>query len=145
MIKLNNKFALLFIGVFIFTSLISCTSDLSDSDLCTAEFRAYSITVLTPVGQPADSVNIDVFNQASGKKYPVCNTDIFNPENCNIGRESRYVIFHDAFDSISAEGEAIVVKGNKGNLSFRDSYIFRYDGCHIRYVSGPDTVYIQPN
>ncbi|WP_157621278.1 hypothetical protein [Salisaeta longa] len=107
----------------------------SQSVLCTAEFVTYTVRVVTPAGQPADSVQIEVRNASTGARYDVCGglSPCHNPE------DGQYTIFHDGVD-VGPFPTEVVVTGRKGDLGFRATYVFRQGQCHVRKLAGPAQV-----
>lgn len=104
--------------------------------VCTDEFVMYSVTVLDPTGEPADSVQIEVSNKETGNIYDVCEGNL-----CNEIHTGTYTIMHDGFfGDISKSGEKILVEGTKEDLQFKEEYAFRSGDCHIEKLAGPDTV-----
>lgn len=129
-----------FIHLFLFVCFLSAISEGCSSPestaVCTDIFQMYDVTALNPDGTPADSVNITVKNQKTGRPYDIC-SDI----SCSDGEDGTYLIMHDGLDAqLSSEGTAVLVEGVKGSLHFRADYIFRSGVCHVRKVAGPDTV-----
>ncbi|HEX6981699.1 MAG TPA: hypothetical protein VF181_02965 [Balneolaceae bacterium] len=122
--------------------LLSSCSNPEISEVCTGIFITHTLTVLTPEGEPADSVQITVSNKETGNEYDVCNPTICDEP----PRSNPYVIFHDGFsEKVDSDGEEIIVRGTKGDKGFTEQFTFRDDGCHIRKVAGPDSVYLQVN
>lgn len=102
---------------------------------CTEEFVAYSVQVLSPKGEPADSVAIGVRNADTETDYNVCADNL-----CRQDRENgHYIIFHDGLE-VSPSGNHVVVTGQKDSLTFGANYIFRQGECHVRKESGPEQV-----
>jgi len=108
---------------------------------CTGEFVTYSVTVLSPDGQPADSVVIDVRNANTGKEYDVCEalSQCNNPEERRYVEKGEYFIFHDGLEA-SPLGSDVVVTGSKDSLTFRADYVFREGECHVQKEMGPEQV-----
>src|SRR5699024_10723081 len=103
---------------------------------CTAEFKGYSVVVLNPNGEPADSVEVQVTNEETAHTYKVCSEE---QNVCSGGFNGRYTIMHDGFfGKISTEGVDLLVNGKKGQLQFRAEYTFRSGECHIQKLAGPD-------
>lgn len=122
--------------------LFSCSNPGDPGRVCTAEFVTHTLTVLTPDAEPADSVQITVSNKATGNTYDVCEPSICD----ETPDDGTYVIFHDGFlGKVDSDGEEIVVRGTKGDKGFTEEFIFKDDGCHIRKIAGPDSVYLQMN
>lgn len=130
---------ILFFLAFVTPLLFSCSNP-KVAKVCTQQFAIHNLTVLTPDGEPADSVQITVSNKATGNIYDVCDSSLCE----ETATDGVYVIFHDGFfGKIDSDGEKIVVHGEKGGRSFTEQFIFGDDGCHIRKVAGPDSVYLQ--
>lgn len=135
----NSSNILFFILAVVFTS---CSNPQDPGRVCTAVFITHTITVLTPDDEPADSVQITVLNKETGNEYDVCNSTICDEP----PRSNPYIIFHDGFlEKVDSDGEEVIVRGAKGDKSFTEQFTFRDDGCHIRKVAGPDSVYLQVN
>lgn len=109
--------------------------------ICTAEFVTYSVKVLSPEGQPADSVVINVRNADTGKKYDVCEalSQCNEPGERRYVEEGKYFIFHDGLE-VSPLGSDVVVTGSKDSLTFRADYVFRAGECHVQKEKGPEQV-----
>lgn len=111
--------------------------------MCTDEFVTYTVNVQSPNGEPAESVSIEVRDEATGESYDVCEK-INNPR-CpgSIDRRysdpGEYLIFHDGIQ-VSLLGSPVEVVGTKGNLSFSAEYVFRQGDCHVQKLEGPDQV-----
>lgn len=61
---------------------------------CTEEFVSYTVQVLSPEGDPADSVAIGVRNADTETDYNVCADNL-----CRQDRENgHYIIFHDGLE-----------------------------------------------
>jgi hypothetical protein len=104
--------------------------------VCTNEFVTYTITVLEPNGEPADSVEIEVTNKQTGKEYDIC--EDFSCRGINSGT---YTIMHDGFfGELSETKEIVLVEGTKDDLHFSKDYAFRSGPCHVEKLAGPDTV-----
>ena len=108
---------------------------------CTDEFVTYSVKVLSPDGQPADSVMINVRNADTGKKYDVCEalSQCNDPGERQYVEEGRYFIFHDGLE-VSPMGNDVVVTGSKDSRTFRADYVFRAGECHVQKEKGPEQV-----
>ena len=108
---------------------------------CTDEFVTYSVKVLSPNEQPADSVVIDVRNASTGKEYDVCEalSQCNDPEERRYVEEGKYFIFHDGLEA-SPLGSDVIVTGSKESLTFRADYVFREGECHVQKEMGPEQV-----
>lgn len=101
---------------------------------CTDEFVTYTVTVLAPDGEPADSVRIEV-REEDEEIYP-CDEFL-----CDELQTGSYIIMHDGFfDELTKTGEVILVEGTKGDFHFEEEYVFGRDKCHVQKLAGPDTV-----
>lgn len=108
---------------------------------CTQEFRIYSVTVLEPSGEPADSVEIEVTNKQTGNEYEIC-----KDYSCHGINTGTYTIMHDGFfEELSETKEIVLVKGAKEDLHFSEEYAFRSGPCHVEKLAGPDTVTLSPD
>ena len=108
---------------------------------CTDEFVTYSVKVISPNGQPADSVVIDVRNVNTGKEYDVCDalSQCNDPKERRYVEEGKYFVFHDGLEA-SPLGNDVVVTGSKESLTFRADYVFREGECHVQKEMGPEQV-----
>lgn len=108
---------------------------------CTDEFVTYSVTVLSPNGQPADSVVIDVRNANTGKEYDVCEalSQCNDPEERRYVEKGEYFIFHDGLEA-SPLGSDVAVTGSKDGPTFRADYVFREGECHVQKEMGSEQV-----
>lgn len=119
----------------------SCSSPQDFGGACTAEFVTISLTVLSPQGQPADSVDITVTNKENGDTYNIC-----GEYSCRGGTDGTYTIMHDGFhEELSATREAVIVEGTKDQLGFEQEFAFRGGRCHVEKLAGPDTVSLSRN
>lgn len=132
--------------LFLAALMGGCDSTNSIDRVCTAEFRIFSTTVLSPDGEPADSVDISITIGDSDESFDPCAEDF--EENCDIGGPvGFYIIFHDGLIDKIDEGEnaTVLVEGTRGELGFTREFVFTNDGCHVAKVAGPDTVTLQSN
>lgn len=121
--------------------LYSCTYTGLETP-CTMELRTFHLTVLTPAGEPADSVQIDVTNKDTGEKYNACR-EVYGDSCDQIDFEGTYIIFADGLeDDLNKEGEKIFAEviGTREDLGFAEEFTFEFDGCHVFKAAGPDTV-----
>ena len=135
----------LFIGIIV-VLFYSCSETNTALDRpCSLEFRVYTATVLNPAGEPADSVDIQITINSTGKTFDPC-TEVYG-DNCDKeGGEGYYVIFHDGFDEeMPTNKEFVTVEGSKGDLGFSEVFTFGYDGCHVQKIDGPNRVSLKVN
>jgi hypothetical protein len=124
------------------TPLLFSCSNPDIPKVCTQQFVMHNLTVLSPGGEPADSVQIIVSNKATSDIYDVCGSSLCE----ETPADGQYIILHDGFfGKIDSDGETIVVHGEKGDRSFTEQFIFGDDGCHIQKIAGPDSVYLRVN
>lgn len=119
--------------------LLAGCSFLDQGD-CTADFKMYHLEVRLPDGSPADSVRLTSTNERTGTTYGPC----ADPEQFGVGCGSdfepgRYVVYTDG-EAASSRGDDVTVQGERGDLAFEAGFRFAADECHVRKLSGPDTV-----
>lgn len=133
-----------FIRLLLLLGIVSLTIQFCDNPeapgTCTDEHVMYDLTVLNLDGEPADSVDITVQSQESGKVFPVCEQGY-----CDHTKPGNYIIMHDSFmEELSNDGEVVLVEGTKAEREFEQEFIFQgSDGCHVAKIAGPDTVSLQ--
>lgn len=122
----------------------SCNSTNSNDRFCTAIFLGSAVSVLTPDGNLADSVQVRI-TIGNGESFDPCTRTL--GDYCDQQGPGKYIIFHDGIRDEIDEGEnaAVLVEGTRGELSFTREFVFTNDGCHVAKVSGPDTVRLQAN
>jgi hypothetical protein len=110
---------------------------------CTEDLRAVFVTGIDSVGAP-------VANAAVSHVLPRTLTPVTIAQDPAQAALGRYVAFSDAalaqLDSTTfqAGGEVVRMTGIAGPTSFVADFVFAVpDGCHVRRVSGPDTVVFQ--
>jgi len=120
--------------------MYSCTTSGLETP-CTLEQRVLNMTILTPDGEPADSVEIVVSNKETGESYQTCKK-LYGDDCYKDGADGTYAIFADGVEEGLDKGEKIFteVVGKKEDLSFNQDYTVGYDGCHVYKAAGPDTV-----
>lgn len=138
MIRWNGFIPLILLAVVLL--ITSCLQSPSSPRVCTAQFVVHQVNVLNAEGEPADSVDINITNRDTGEAFNPCESEAFDC--AGEGFEGYYTLIHDGYFEESEEGRIfrLRVTGQKNLASFEADYTFRNDGCHIRKVSGPDSV-----
>ncbi len=116
--------------------VIITACDLIDSKACTLEFRYFTLKVLDPQGQPANSVAITIYSKKDNFPFDPCKDSYCEGFETQSGS---YIIFHDGLE-LNSKPETVIVEGEKDNLSFYSEHLFSHDGCHINKLSGPNLV-----
>lgn len=131
--------ALLLIGQLLY----SFTSGLEAP--CTLGQEIFHLTILTPEGEPVDSVQLNVTNRETGQEYNACK-ELLEGYCDQDGSDGTYIIFADGIEDDLDKGETIFVnvEGTRGDLGFTEEFTFEYDGCNVVKAAGPDTVSLQP-
>ena len=135
---------LLAVGVLTAVLIAGCVEQPSgpgDDCLCTAEFAQVLITVVDGEGLPISGVTIEVTIPRTGQ--------VLDSSRLLQGPEpGRYAIFNDGFKDLVAPenrdmGEEIRVVGSLKDPIFDETFRVGVPGecrCHVRKISGPDTV-----
>ncbi len=108
------------------------------------------LTVLQPDGQPADSVQIQVFEKDTGTEINLCDTGSL----CEDGKPGccgSYFIFHNELtdkvkDKLTFQTRKITldVEGTLDSLFFSEEFIVATFDGDVFKIAGPDTVYLEP-
>lgn len=123
--------------------LLSSCDSTQTNRACTSEFVTSTINIVTQQDeQLVESVQIVVEDQETGSELDICEDGACSGD-LEI-RPGEYIIFHDGFrDEILPAGKKLTVRGTKGDaISFTREYFFGSDGCHIKKIAGPDTVFV---
>ncbi|MCH8555328.1 MAG: hypothetical protein LAT76_09230 [Schleiferiaceae bacterium] len=114
-----------FVAACIFTAVFSCSDD---ERICTEEFRIVSVTI---VGDSLDAA-ITVRTATS---------DTLNYSEWNLPPFSFAVADDNLTQSLEGKIESFLFVGFKNSqIKVSQLYELTSDGCHIRKVSGPDTL-----
>ena len=116
--------------------LIGC-GDQATPGVCTALFAMIPLFVQTQAGGPASGLTISATILRTRQTFTVAQS--------GIGGPGTYVVFDDNFvGRIRASGDSVRVNGSDGTLEFTQVFLFDAPGgCHVRKVSGADTVVAQ--
>jgi hypothetical protein len=113
----------------------SCGSD-GGGQACTDLFAFITATAINGSGQPVSNLAIrdSVIRTATG-------FDISQEGTLNSA--GTIVVFSDSYlANVRESGEPVLVSGTGAGLGFAAGYQFGTDGCHVRKISGPDTVVV---
>lgn len=107
------------------------------AQVCTAEFRSYTVTAVDTAGAPVNGLTVDVVILRTGKHPTPGLLALYTP--------GTYAILDDgARNELLPSGDPVRVVGTKGALGFQADYRFDVPGgCHVNKVSGPDTVVVR--
>ncbi|MBN2732533.1 MAG: hypothetical protein JXR26_08905 [Balneolaceae bacterium] len=137
MIQFKSSIFILLI-VFLFSSCDSTQTNRT----CTDIFAISTMTVANQENEhPVESVQIVVKDQTTGQELGICEDGTCSNQEIEPGE---YIIFHDGYrDDILPAGKKLTVRGTKGDaINFTREYFFGSDGCHIKKIAGPDTVFV---
>lgn len=109
------------------------------------------LTVLQPDGQPADPVQIRVFDKNRGREINLCDT-VSLCEDGKPGCCGSYFIFHNELTDVienrptfQTRKITLEVEGTLDSLFFREEFVVASFGGDVFKIAGPDTVYLEPN
>lgn len=131
--------AFLTLGPLCTAGILSCSDTFSETCICTAEFRFFTVTVVDAQGQAAEGVEISVRRMSD-------RVDL-TPDEMGFGQTGVYVVLTDnAVDDVPEEGTLVEVVETRGDTGFRAEFVFNRDDCecHVGQVSGPGTVQLEP-
>jgi len=113
----------------------ACTSE-GAAGICTASFAFVSVTVRDSSGNPVTGLSIADTVIRTQHAFVV-------PQTLGLPAGT-YVILDDGFrNQIRASGESVQVSGFDGTTRFTATFTFDAPGgCHVRKVSGPDSVIV---
>ena len=104
-----------------------------DAQVCTLEYRAYTVEVVGPDGAPAVGLDARTVVVSTG-------TVLGNPDGPS-GIEGTYYVATDGNAGELAEGETRLRFTAEGDgLRASADYVFRFDGCHVFRESGPTQI-----
>jgi hypothetical protein len=112
-----------------------CSSD--SQAACTTLFATSGVVVLDSVGAPVSGIVVTDTVVRTGHSLVIAQfpTGIL---------DGHATVFTDAEQGdVLASGDAVVATGTLGVRSFRASFVFGSDGCHLQKISGPDTVVVR--
>ena len=118
----------------ILVSLLGCGDQ---PTYCTELFAMLRVTVLTQGGAPVSGLTISATTLRSGQSFTV-------PQQSVGGEPGAYVVFDDNLrDRIPASGDSVRVTGSDIAPRFTEYFVIDVPGgCHVRKVSGPDTIMV---
>jgi hypothetical protein len=105
--------------------------------VCTEEFRVFTLAVLDDAAQPVPDGNLTVTNLRSGRTLVSGWLGQVAP--------GFYIIVDDGMlREFSSQGDAVRVEGRTQAGSFTADFVFAPDACrcHMQRIAGPDTVMI---
>jgi len=113
----------------------SCGSD-GGGQACTDLFAFITATAINGSGQPVSNLAIrdSVIRTATG--FDIGQEGILNTA-------GTIVVFSDNYlANVRESGDPVQVSGTGAGQVFAAGYQFGTDGCHVRKISGPDTVVV---
>ncbi len=130
--------------ILTFAFFFSC-----DEPICTRDFRAIAVQVLTTDGEPVVLDEFTVKRSESGQVIEICNDALGDCEKgaaAGYPEEGIYTIFHDGLrNKIRGYQIKIDVEGKKGEAVFQEEFVIVEDGCHVYKAAGPGTVFVDTN
>jgi len=129
---------LIFVSVLGAVACNPFSSDHSDLE-CDTSFRSVTFRVVDSIGTPQTGFAIVVTNQRTGEVY-----DVRQPNH----EPGVYSALDDSFrdevrNAFGEPGEPIHVNGIEGDREFDADFIIASGECHVRKISGPDSVIVQ--
>jgi hypothetical protein len=122
----------IFMAIGLSVSLTGCGSE---QLMGCAGLQAITATVVNPVGQPLDALQVTDTIRRTGAVLPVSSSGGLPAEASSV------LIFSDDFkESIRRGGDEVVVVVSAGGHSAAGLYRFGSDGCHVQKLSGPDSL-----
>lgn len=123
--------ARIFTGVLAGALLNGCAVD---PEVCDDSFAFVVAVAVDAGGSLVSGLVITDSVLRTGERFVVEQFNGFEP----VGS---YTVFSDNFESkVREAGDAVRVTGTDGSRGFGATFVFGSDGCHIRKISGPDTV-----
>ena len=122
---------------------VACNPFSSDHrDLeCDTSFLSVNFRVVDAVGSPQTGLRITVTNQRTGEVYDVRQPNhepgVYSALDDSFRDEVRKVF------GLGGLGEPIHVNGIEGDREFDADFVIASSECHIRKISGPDSVIVQ--
>ena len=111
----------------------------TDPPVCTAESVALTVVVVNGTGQDFPAMRVEDTVLRTGNVLDISASH--PPASLAAGGSSTVVVFSDLFrDVIPASGEAVAVAVIAPGYSASGRYEFGTDGCHVRKLTGPDTL-----
>lgn len=122
--------------------------------VCTMEFRTIGLTVVDSLNAPVAEADVDVIRTATGRSIVCTGEQQYGCVVPGDGRGHRaasndgvlsvwgaglYEVMHDGV-SVRGGGEMFRVEVGKGAARASEQLLFAHDGCHVRKLSGPDTL-----
>lgn len=116
-------------------ALVACEN--SGGKVCTASFAFITAVAVDGAGQPVSNLLVTDTVVRTGKGFDVLQNGFLNAAGV-------FVLFSDnQIGEVRESGDAVRVSGTNGSKSFSTLYQFGSDGCHVKKISGPDTVVVQ--
>lgn len=114
--------------------------------ICTAEFRAFGVYVFTSSGQPVALDDVAVTAERLGA-LPICPAEpTDSTDHCLSAHPERgwYEVMNDALGKdLRRVGNDVRFSGLLGDRSIQATLRFRWDGCHVQKLAGPDTLFVE--
>jgi hypothetical protein len=133
---MNRIIACAVLALVVSGPALSC-SDPSDGCVCTASFAFYNVAVVTASGAPVTGLTPTVTVIRTGQHL--------TPSVSAAGNQ--YPVFSDGeISQIDPAGEAVHFAAGNAQGSTAGDYVFDAPGachCHMRKVSGPDTLVLR--
>ncbi len=113
----------------------SCSSN--NGQVCTANFASVTATAVDASGQPVSNLAITDTVVRTGDGFDVQQNGFFNAAGVLVVFSDNYI------GHVRGSGDSVRVTGTGAAKSFTATYQFGTDGCHVRKISGPDTVVVR--
>jgi hypothetical protein len=118
--------------------VLGCSGDqASDGCICTASFALYNVTVIDAAGAPVTGLDPTVTVVRTGQRLTLSTTPSGN----------HYPVFTDGeIHLIDPAGELVRFVASNTQGSTAGDFVFDAPGtchCHMRKVSGPDTLVVR--
>ncbi len=127
--------------VVISTACVSCDTTPPDPNtkcVCTLIVATVHVYIVDPNYQPISDATVTVKNMRTDEYY-----DVENPQ----GPSWLYTVIDDSFKSkIRSSGDSLYFRGSKDDRDGDALFVIDVPGecrCHIRKVSGPDTLMLR--
>ena len=114
----------------------ACGSQSGGGRVCTDLFAFITAIAVDTSGKPVTGLAVSDTVTRTGHGFDVAQQA--------YGPDGTVTIFSDSnLGDVRESGDAVRVTGIVGAARFAADYVFGSDGCHVRKVSGPDTVVVR--
>lgn len=118
--------------------VVSSACSSPDSGLvCTASFAYLTAIAVDSTGAPVAGLLVSDSVLRTGKRFDIGQLN-------GMGTAGTMVIWDDNhLTSVRQSGDSVRVTGSTTTRGFDATFEFGSDGCHVRKLSGPDTVVVR--